>query len=309
MDLHSYISSSEVLRFLIKFILFLLVFWLISYLLFIPINKIYFNTCTTIYSVLHSKGDIYIFGSSRASHHYNSNILSKNLGLSCYNAGSDGKNATYQLGLLKMLLKNHKPKVIIYEVGDFTHSFDNNSIIYLYPYYFRDPEIKYMIKEDDKFASLKFMFPLYAYNGQLLSILKKRYLSPFNAINGFQPLSGTIHPYLIEKLKHTNLENNVEQIDELAYNNFCEFVRLCKKYDIKIIFCYSPTFVPSVPEEFDLISKLAKDENIQFLIYSNNPIFNWNTKYFRDNGHLNSEGADKYSEIVSSDLSHYLKDY
>ena len=150
MDLRSYISSSEVLRFLTKFISFLLVFWLISYLLFIPINKIYFNTCTTIYSVLHSKEDIYIFGSSRANHHYNPNILSKNLGLSCYNAGSDGKNATYQLGLLKMLLKNHKPKVIIYEVGDFAHSFDNNSIIYLYPYYFSDPEIKYMIKENDK---------------------------------------------------------------------------------------------------------------------------------------------------------------
>ena len=60
--------------------------------------------------------DILIFGSSRAIHHYNPQIITDSLGLTCYNCGQDGNGIVMQYGRWKMLSKHHLPKVIIYDI-------------------------------------------------------------------------------------------------------------------------------------------------------------------------------------------------
>ena len=44
-----------------------------------------------IHSVLGTNEDILIFGSSRALHHYNPQIIEDSLGMTCYNVGSGGQ--------------------------------------------------------------------------------------------------------------------------------------------------------------------------------------------------------------------------
>ena len=90
------------------------------------------NSGAQINHIIRTKYDAYIFGASRASHHYDPSIIEDKLGLSCFNAGDDGKNATYQLGILQMLLKKHTPKLIVYEIGDLTPSLDGGTVD-LYP--------------------------------------------------------------------------------------------------------------------------------------------------------------------------------
>ena len=65
----------------------------------------------------HAEEDILVFGSSRAVHHYNPDIIEDSLGLSCYNCGDDGSGIVLAYGRLLMLQERHQPKVVIYDVN------------------------------------------------------------------------------------------------------------------------------------------------------------------------------------------------
>lgn len=62
------------------------------------------------------KEEILIMGSSRASHHYISKIMSDSLKTSVYNAGRDGNGIILNYGFLLEILKRYKPNTIIYEL-------------------------------------------------------------------------------------------------------------------------------------------------------------------------------------------------
>ena len=54
--------------------------------------------------------DVLIFGSSRAEHHYNAQMISDSLGVSCYNAGEGGCGIILAYGRLLMILERCTPK-------------------------------------------------------------------------------------------------------------------------------------------------------------------------------------------------------
>lgn len=53
-----------------------------------------------IYCLTESQDELMILGSSRAAHHYVPQIFEDSLGLSSYNAGSDGMCIYYHYGIL-----------------------------------------------------------------------------------------------------------------------------------------------------------------------------------------------------------------
>ena len=72
-----------------------------------------------LYCLEQSNDETLIMGSSRAAHHYVPQIFEDSLGMSCYNAGSDGQCIYYHYTLLaSMLERGARPKAIIYEVMD-----------------------------------------------------------------------------------------------------------------------------------------------------------------------------------------------
>ena len=75
--------------------------------------------------------DVIIMGSSRASHHYVPEIISENLGMSCFNAGQDGNGIILQYGRWKMMSERYTPKLLIYDI---TSAFDlavNDNMTYV----------------------------------------------------------------------------------------------------------------------------------------------------------------------------------
>ena len=56
------------------------------------------------YILNESKDDIIILGSSRVSHHYIPSILTDSLGMSCYNAGSEGMCIYYHYAMLAAMI-------------------------------------------------------------------------------------------------------------------------------------------------------------------------------------------------------------
>ena len=62
------------------------------------------------------KDECIIFGSSRGMHHYDPNIISDSLGMSCWNCSLDGNGIILMYGRYKMLSARYTPKVLIYDV-------------------------------------------------------------------------------------------------------------------------------------------------------------------------------------------------
>ena len=115
-----------------------------------------------------SVDDVLVFGSSRAEHHYNAQMITDSLGLSCYNCGEDGCGITLNYGRLLMLLERHTPKLIIYEV---TPGFDylgegkdNQKYLYRLKQHYDRNGIDSIFWEIDKTDRYKMQSGLYRHN-------------------------------------------------------------------------------------------------------------------------------------------------
>lgn len=307
MGTHLSTSNSELKQLIVKMLMGLILFMVVSFLVYYPINHMYFNSFggnsgAQINQTLRMKSDVFIFGASRASHHYDPEIISNVTGLSVFNAGDDGKNAVYQLGLLNLLLDNHVPEIIIYEVGDIGHGFDGGTVD-LFPYYYGNYKIKDILNDRDFWAPIKFLVPLYAYNRKVLSIMKGYFLKTPPFKNGFRPIYGEMHK-MVEKMLREESKKQVSEISASSYNDFAvrsfeQFVQTCSNNGIELFFVYSPTYIPKAIPGGPTIEKLSREFHIPLYNYGISDTFNWNTKYFKDAGHMNAYGADVFSRDLA----------
>ena len=61
------------------------------------------RTGAEYYVCTNATDEILIMGSSRASHHYVPEVITNDLGMSCYNAGQDGNGIVLHYGRWKMI--------------------------------------------------------------------------------------------------------------------------------------------------------------------------------------------------------------
>ncbi len=244
--------------------------------------------------------DILIFGSSRASHHYNPQILTDSLGLSAFNCGERGNGIILNYGRLLMIEERYKPKVIIYEV---TYSFDllkddNHKYLgYLKSYYDR-PGIKEIFQSVDKTEQWKMKSLLYRYNSNFLSIMADRFL-PINSMGtkGFLPLSGELDTL---KIRRKGDDNQHVGFDSLKLDYIQKFIDHCK--DVKLIFAVSPSWYGISPDLLRPIYDICKEQDIPLLDFSNDPKYVHNNAYSKDGAHMNARGADEFTRDVVKEL-------
>lgn len=305
-------SNSDVKKVALKAVTFLVLSWTISSSLYCGLDYMYMksfggNSGAYVNHVIRTKYDVYIFGASRAAHHYDPLIIEEKLGLSCYNSGDDGKNATYQLGLLKLLLVNHTPKLIIYEIGDLASNL-GKGILGLHPYYYHNYEIKNIIETGDKWAKVKFAFPLYAYNRKFVAILIGFLRSYPSSETGFRPIKGEMHPGEIARIKGSpEPEYPLGKVDPNAVASFHSFVHECRERGIRLVFSYSPNYVPIEPAGMDVIRQIAIDSDIPLVFNGENPQFSYNPILFKDAGHLNVDGATLFTQLFADSLAVILE--
>lgn len=58
--------------------------------------------------------DVLLCGSSRCVHHYNPQIITDSIGLSCYNSGLDANGIILSYGRLLLTKRQMSPKLVIY---------------------------------------------------------------------------------------------------------------------------------------------------------------------------------------------------
>jgi len=246
--------------------------------------------------------DILIFGSSRAMHHYNPEIITDSLGLSCFNAGYDGQSILYCNGMLDVILERYTPKMIILDVTtqDFSESSVSYDLLYvLDPYVRRHPVLWNTLSLKSRFEKIKHLSSIYPYNSMLARIIVGNISikSKDASDNGFTPQDGV---WKGEALPEVYPEGKSDPNKLNAFNAFC---KKCIKNNIKLYLVISPLYklVENESSTVKYLNQIREKKGIPLFNFTNDSNYSSN-EYFLDDSHLNAKGADKFS----SDISHQI---
>lgn len=264
------------------------------------------NTGRTEYIVNNMNEDILIFGSSRAIHHYDPQIIEDSLQMSCYNCGRNGNGIIFSYGMYRLFKNRYTPKCIIYDIFDDFDLIKGNNEKYLdwLRNYYNKPGIDSIFINVNKNEKCKMISQMRRYNYTFIQIVSD-YISPKQSyIKGYKPLSGTIKYEPIEIDKESNKSI---QYDDLKLKYFKLLIKDCKEKGTKLIFMVSPKYKGEKKQSYEAIIQLAKEENIPFFYHYNDNEISTNKKNFEDSMHMNKYGAEKYTKKIINEIRPYLK--
>jgi hypothetical protein len=297
-------------KFLIKGILFILVFVVFTYilqsLLILSIRTIKVGEFGVLNKIKKGEinADILISGSSRSLKGINPEVFEKETGLSCYNISSDGVSLEIQVPKLKMYLNNNKaPKVIIQDV-DILGGFTLNNIYEPYKYlpYISDKDLLNGLKKiDEDFWLHEYIhitnIPYYNFDFYtiLISDLQNSIKGKDLYKKGFYP-DNSKWSTSIEQLK-INRPDGINVSISKEYDNYLEeLIRICNSHKIKLILVSLPYY----NEIFSIVNKKA-DTDKYFQNKSQQ-----DEVYFLNFSHLNSKGADTFSMYLAKKIKELL---
>lgn len=248
--------------------------------------------------------DVLVFGSSRAIHHYNPKILGDSLGLSCYNCGEDGMGIILSFGRLNALLKRYSPKVIVYDIEisyDLAKD-DNAKYLGKLNLFYPDYDLESVFNDVSRTEKYKMISHLYRYNSQLADIFIQRISSsPEYARDAtFYPLSGYLS-YEPESPKPYSID-----VDSLKIKYLNMFISKCNENEIQLFFAVSPKYLIRHDSELSTLKELCIQRNLPLLNHYNDTAFTIHNELFVDPVHLNSEGSEQYTKVISSEIKRYL---
>lgn len=251
--------------------------------------------------ILHQANeDILIFGSSRAIHHYNPQIIENSLGMSCYNCGQDGNGILLFYGWWRLMKERYRPKMIIYDVNpkfDLLVGRDNHRYLgWLRSEYYNDA-VKEVFEAIDPTEKYKMQSMMYRYNSKFLQNITD-YFHPLFKIsaNGYLPNTGKMN-----KMKIKDPELFVD-VDKLKIDFFEKFTEDVTSNGIQLVYTVSPYWYGMNEELFEPLKIICKRYNISFINYVNDISFVKNDDMFADGAHLNAHGADVFTSRIATKL-------
>jgi hypothetical protein len=249
------------------------------------------------------QSDILILGASRATHHYNSQIFIDSLGKTCYNAGQDGQPIYNQYLNLIKALENGKVETVILDLGpsQLQDEWINERIKPLSPFYWENDSVRAIIEDVSEFGKLvKFnylsSFVQYSSRAYIFwEFLSPRYESQ---IQGYVPLEYTGRAF------NGYAPATPFSMNEKAIKYMMKIRNLCIENGVKLYVVVSP-YMGDYTAFVKYMSEFCKLNNLVFWDYSSDKRYIGNPYLWMDAVHMNSKGADEYTqEIVGRIANH-----
>lgn len=261
---------------------------------------------TFAHSITDPSEDIFIYGSSRAVHGYDTKIFQDSLGLSCFNSARENSNILYHATILKEMFKKHTPKIVVLDVSakELTwRSAENSKAVLasmILPYVRVDTSFKNIAAQlfPDELRKAE-ISKIYPYNSLVLPlVVGKRKMKDADNINGYVPLKGN---KIAGKMPAFTDEN--DNTDPSAQKDFEDFVRTVKEKNIKLYVVQSPILVKkfNTSVSLDTMKSILNKYGEAFWDYSFDTAF-YKKQNFYDNLHLNTTGAELFSAKLVSDI-------
>ncbi len=253
------------------------------------------------YSINKAKEEVFIYGSSRANHHYVPSLIHDSLNLSCYNAGIDGQTILYHGCVLKTVIaRSVFPKVIILDLhpNEFQLPRGFNELNILLPYYASRPEIRPTLNNRSQMEKYKVFSDLYRYNSLVAKIVKGN-ISPVSTStnDGYVPLT--------KKWKLPIVEDQAEKlsIDPYKVEALKIFLEDATHVGAKVFIFVSPLYkIHDQTPTLKIATDLCKQFNLSIYDYSSDKRFTTHPELFSDPSHLNDDGAKKYTNLIIQDI-------
>lgn len=299
-------------RFIIKIVVFFLIIAVIDqvggrFLKNTDRNSQYGDAFTREYITSRCTEDVIIMGSSRGNHHYDPQIISDSLKLSCFNCAYDALGILNMYGRYLLMTRTHTPKVLIYDVFTRFDIYDDrkdhlNSLDGI-KQYANNPQVMSIFDDVTPMEHYKLQSRLYQYNTKLFYMLSEIKAKWAPSKLGYTPLEGTMvhepEPYAAE---YTNQEP-----DSVKLKYMRKLIHVAQSKGTKVILCISPRYGATPNSDLDPIIKLAKEENVPLLNHYTDKRFTTKKEYFKDSFHLNHTGATAYTKMIVGEIKQLLK--
>lgn len=264
--------------------------------------------CASIdYSIKAADEDVIILGNSRVLNSLMPTILSDSLGLSVYNAASNGQMLPFFHSIQEAILNRHSPKALIIGIDEQTMSDSGIGERYniLAPYYGKGYNmIDSCMSMGGWSQKIMVNSTFYRYNNIWWRILLYHFVSDKNhSKDGF--ISKPIPPHEPKLvIDSTKVELNPERFFELK-----EMVKSAVEKEISVILLKAPQYV--IRYDNLAINKKIREladayPNVWLVDDESDSLFLSRPDLFFDSGHLNYKGAEIYSRIKASQISKYL---
>lgn len=305
--------KQQVLRLIIKSAILLVVLLVADRLIGTWLEHLFYKQThgddyTTLYALNDTKDEVLIFGTSRASHHYNASIINEMTGLSCFNAGRDEMEIPYTNAVLGVATKRYTPKVVILDIGPMELGGDKQLLFerigtVLTPFVTKYPDLASTIGKAGKMELFKIKASkIYRYNSKLGSAIQNAYTNlGHHSVMGYEPLYKTIDTAVYKKSIWDDLEDDKKLNDEyLAILD--KIIADTKQQGIQLVMIISPFYFPtdfSNNSSYNTIKQYAAQHpEITFLDFTNDLQFTGQPMLFNDDVHLNDSGAAIYTRKV-----------
>ena len=245
--------------------------------------------------------DILIFGSSRAIHHYNPQIITDSLGMTCYNCGQDGNGIILFYGMWQMIKERYHPKMIIYDVNtsfDLYEGESNQKYLGWLRMDYDRPGVGQIFSAVDPTERYKMMSMLYRYNSKFMQNITD-YVHPIFGIdsNGFLPLKGEMNTM---KIRDNEGEHKEKKVDSLKL----EFINklIDEAEGTELVFVASAKWYEPNLTDYQPIREICERKGVRFLDFSTDDKYVHQSDLFKDGTHMNAMGADLYTSDLCEKL-------
>lgn len=254
----------------------------------------------TYYSLNDVCTPIVIVGSSRAAHHYVSQMIEDSLGMPAYNVARDGCFFSYNCCVVNSILDRYTPNVIIWENGT-EYLFDGvkDPLEDLYPYYERNSWVISTIREELPWTEYsRLNSKIYRYNSVILRILM-RYCGWNSHVDGTEKGFLPLQPKKLRKaLELRQGEQKYAELSKTKVERFKEILSRAKSKGVKVVVVNSPIYgICNVNTKSAVeMQKICKMYGMLFLNNSQLSGFLGHKEFFNDQTHMNTIGATFYTE-------------
>lgn len=268
----------------------------------------------TRYTIDSTREDVLVFGSSRASHHYNTRLLDSLLGRSVYNCGRDEMGISYTNALLPLVYNRYAPKCIIIEVLPAELSGVGNAVemqrlsTRLIPYANRHAELWPAVAYAGKLEVYKAaVSKIYPYNSLIGAIVQNTYTNLAHTTDrGYEPLSAEIDSATFKPTRWMAMDK-LTGVDQILAERLTSVLDTAAAHGTKAIVVISPFYYPlsinrGNNDSYRTLPLLAAQHGALFLDWSGDPRFLMHPKLFNDDVHLNDRGARLFTELMADTL-------
>lgn len=264
----------------------------------------------TRYVIREMNSDIVVIGSSRAEFHYNSNIIAEEMGLSTYNAGQSGTDLNKHICYIDAITDRYTPQIIVLEVQPRDlYNYSDPSMKDLYVFYHDNDFIKRELQVSDGIASRIYgSVNMLRYNDLLITLMlagrfSSNEVEQAERLHGYVPLPAVKHKIPLVKEQEDIPRNGVVNPRQLEMVEYI-FNKL-KKKGITLVVAISPTFYDyseGKDKTYKIWDSICHKYNVRFVDDSDIPYFTSHPEWYKDDKHLNADGADEYTRFFIKSL-------